>query len=277
MSSETETVLPRANAEAPRRMSRGPGRPTLSNAELLDKALEIFLDKGFERTSIDAITAAAGVAKRTVYLRYEDKTALFKAALERAIEEWIVPIETLRAAETDDFEETLLRVGRILVTNVMSPKGLQLLRITNAEAGRMPEISAFTNKAGTERTLVYLADLIRRHAPEVDAVLADADEAALAFLNLVVGGPPVMAAWGVMLDEATIDRHTRYGVRLFLRGLLARQARDGEGGDGEGGADPATTCTSQQQTLEEENRRLRKLLVESMLETAALKEARDAG
>ena len=36
--------------EAPPR--RGPGRPTLSNEALLDKALDIFLEKGFERTSI---------------------------------------------------------------------------------------------------------------------------------------------------------------------------------------------------------------------------------
>lgn len=266
MNSQTETVPPPADAPpSPLRPSRGPGRPTLSNEALLDKALDIFLEKGFERTSIDAITAAAGVAKRTVYLRYEDKTALFKAALERAIEEWIVPIEVLRAAETDDFEETLLEIGRILVANVMSPKGLQLLRITNAEAGRMPAISAFTNKAGTERTLVYLADLIRRHAREADDLLADADEAALAFMNLVVGGPPVMAAWGVVLDEETIDRHTRYGVRMFLYGLLRREA-------------PATRAAEASEgaafgALEAENRRLRKLLVESMLETAALKES----
>src|SRR5438067_6045932 len=86
------------------RLTRGPGRPTLSNEELLDKALDIFLEKGFERTSIDAITAAAGMAKRTVYLRYGDKTALFKAALERAIDEWIVPIESLQAAESEDLE-----------------------------------------------------------------------------------------------------------------------------------------------------------------------------
>src|ERR1700756_978146 len=104
MNRPSEPVLA-SGARKPRTGSgRGPGRPTLSNEELLDKALDIFLEKGFERTSIDAITAAAGMAKRTVYLRYSDKTALFKAALERAIEEWIVPIAVLRAAETDDLE-----------------------------------------------------------------------------------------------------------------------------------------------------------------------------
>src|SRR5690606_36361585 len=77
---------------------RRPGRPSLSNEELLDKALDLFLEQGFERTSIDAITAAAGMAKRTVYARYGDKTNLFKAALKRAISEWIVPVDRLREA-----------------------------------------------------------------------------------------------------------------------------------------------------------------------------------
>ena len=43
----------------------------------------------------DAITAAAGMAKRTVYARYGDKETLFKAALARAIEDWMVPVERL--------------------------------------------------------------------------------------------------------------------------------------------------------------------------------------
>src|SRR5579871_3751493 len=89
-------------------------RPSLSNEALLDKALELFLHMGFEGTSIDAITAAAGMAKRTVYLRYGDKESLFKAALKRAIEEWIVPIERLREAERESLEDSLLAIGRIL-------------------------------------------------------------------------------------------------------------------------------------------------------------------
>src|SRR3546814_9887786 len=81
---------------------RRPGRPSLSNEELLDKALDLFLEKGFSGTSIDAICASAGMAKRTVYARYGDKESLFKAALSRAIAEWIVPIDRLRAQERSE-------------------------------------------------------------------------------------------------------------------------------------------------------------------------------
>lgn len=205
-------------------ISRRPRRPSLSNEALLDKALDLFLEGGFERTSIETITATAGMAKRTVYLRYGDKKSLFKAALQRAIEEWIVPVEQLRAAESDNLEESLLAIGHILVDNILSPAGLRLLRLTNAESVHMHEIGAYTVQLGTDPTIDYLADLFRRHfGPDY----AHAVDAAEAFLHLVVGGPANAAAWRVMRDKVAIDRRTRFSVRLFLHGLLRPSRDDG--------------------------------------------------
>lgn len=225
---EDRIVIERVGADARTTASdtgaakRRPGRPTLSNEHLLDTALDLFLENGFERTSIEAIAAAAGMAKRTVYARYGDKTTLFKAALTRAIEEWIVPVEQLQSAETDDFGETLLAIGRILVANVLRPGGLRLLRLTNAVSGHMPEIGAFNVKKGTEPTLAYLADLFRRRLGPDGISVQEADLAAEAFLDLVPGGPANASARGVVLNDEDVDRHTRYCVGLFLHGVLPR-------------------------------------------------------
>lgn len=213
-----------ARKEVPARP--GPGRPTRlqarqRNLELLDKALDMFLEKGYVRTSMEGIAAAVGMAKRTVYAQYGDKKALFMASLQRAIDDWIVPVDDLYAAETDDLEDTLLRVGQILVDNIMTPKGMRLLRITNAEANVLPEISVYTYEQGTGPTLEYLEDLFVRRG-RLDRF--NAREAALAFLFLVVGGPANMSAWGVPVDATQIHRQTRYRVRLFLHGLLSGKA-----------------------------------------------------
>lgn len=229
---------------------RGPGRPTRSNAELLDLSLDLFFENGFERTSIDAICASAGMAKRTVYARYGDKAQLFKAALRRAIEQWIVPIERLRAVETGDFEETLMRIARILVANVISPSGLRLMRLTNAESARMPDVGAFSVKLGTEPTLTYLGELFRSH---LALGVPESEEAALAFLHLAIGGSGNSAAWGVIGDAESVERHTCYCVRLFLHGLLA-----------EAGASGAANGASFA-AVENENLRLKKLLAETMI------------
>jgi AcrR family transcriptional regulator len=237
---------------------RKPGRPTLSNEALLDKALDLFLEQGFERTSIDAITAAAGMAKRTVYARYGDKTTLFKAALKRAIEEWIVPVERLREAEVDGLEDTLLAIGQILIANIMSPAGLRLLRLTNSESGRMPEIGAYNLKLGTEPTLAYLADLFDRHLGRGGAGFPEGEDAAMAYLNLVVGGPSNAAAWGVNLTPAEVDHQLRYSVKLFLHGIVPQRKVASAGGAAAG--------------VDEEKRQLDKLLTETMGRLAELRD-----
>jgi TetR/AcrR family transcriptional repressor of mexJK operon len=278
-----QSAATRSNSKSRPGVRRGPGRPTLSDEELLDKALDLFLEHGFERTTIDAITASAGMAKRTVYLRYNDKAALFKAALRRAIEEWIVPIEQLRAVETEDLESTLLAIGQMLVSNIMSAAGLRLMRITNAESARMPEIGVYTYQNGTGRTIAYLADLIRRRV-DLPYGLEDPEEAAVAFLYLVVSGPPTMTAWGMTLDQSAIDRHTRYCVHLFLHGLMPRaadsiaaasHAQAAAAADSESDTNASLPPAARVRALETENRRLRKLLLESMLRVAALTERRE--
>ena len=262
-----ERVIQQDGKTPAAKLRRGPGRRTrreaeLRDQELLDKALDLFLDLGYERTTIDAIAAAAGMAKRTLYLRYKDKKALFKTALERAIEAWMVPVELLKSVESDDLEASLQRIGRALVENILSPAGLRLLRITNAESGRMPEIGVFTLRQGTERTITYLADLFRRHIRPGGAEMPDAERAAMAFLYLVVGGPASMTAWGNMLDQAAIDALTTYNVRLFLHGIVPKD--DPVNGAGAG--------APKLQALENENGRLKRLLAEAMLDLAELRE-----
>lgn len=203
----------------------GPGRPTREqaeqrNIELLEKALDLFLERGYSRTTIEGIAAEVGMAKRTVYAQFKDKKSLFMASLQRAIDDWIVTVDELYAIETDDFEETLLRVGNLLVENILTPKGMRLLRITNAESGSMPEISQYTYAKGTGPTLDYLASLFMRRGPR-SLKPSEAARTALAFMDLVVGGPGNMSAWGISVNKPQLKKDTAYRVRLFLHGFLS--------------------------------------------------------
>lgn len=214
-------------APAARRVGPGPGRPARGQAEqreqeLLETALDLFFVHGYEGASIEKIAAALGMAKRTIYALYPDKKALFMASLQRAINDWIVPVEVLREYERDDLTETLLSIGQRLVDNVLTPQGIRLMRITNAESGRMPEISVYTYQQGTGPTLDYLTELFARRANRsIDE--ATAREAALAFLYLLVSGPANMSAWGIAVDRDDIQRRIQFSVQLFLHGFCADQ------------------------------------------------------
>ncbi|HET8711149.1 MAG TPA: TetR/AcrR family transcriptional regulator [Spongiibacteraceae bacterium] len=205
----------------------GAGRPTREQAgqrhlELLDRALELFLEKGFELATIESIAASVGMTKRTVYGLYADKTALFKATIQRAIERWIVPIETLRAAESDDLEATLLAVARIRMSNATSPAGLRLQRIINTESYRFPEIFSLAYEQGSRPTIAFLTDLLNRHTRKGVVKVDKPDIAATAFLSMVVGGPLRAIVWGGAVDAAALEERIQYCVQLFLNGIRSR-------------------------------------------------------
>lgn len=206
----------------------GPGRPKRAeverrNHELLDRALDLFLDKGFEKTTIDEIAIATGMAKRTIYFRYSDKLTLFKASLQRAIDAWVVPVEKLHAAECDDLESTLIEIAHILIANVTSPAGLRLMWVTNAEAHRVPEVGAYAYQAGTKPTVTYLQELFCRRGLYDASQEVELKYAAHAFLNLLLGATARLSAWGTVIDADTIQASTAFRVRLFLNGIRPRE------------------------------------------------------
>ena len=201
----------------------GRGRPRRDQAGAIDRdllrhSLDHFLDKGYEGTTLSAITLSLGMSKQTVYSRYPDKHALFIAALQSAVDEWLAPLAALRDCEGDDLEATLVSVARLIVTTLLSPAGLRLIRITNAESFRMPEIGRHTYGKGHAMIAVYLRDLFGRRLGDGRSAPADIDDLVTAFLNLM-SGPARLNAWG--LDAEPIDVTSFVGCRvsLFLDGV----------------------------------------------------------
>jgi TetR/AcrR family transcriptional regulator, mexJK operon transcriptional repressor len=208
----------------------GAGRPTLKQAEerraeLLNGALEMFLEWGYEQTTIEAIAASVNMTKRTIYARHDDKAALFRAAVQHAIERWMLPDETLRSLETDDLEATLLAVARIRIAHVMTPAGLKLQRIINTESYRFPDIFTSAYEQATAPVIEFLADVLRRHRATGEVSVARPRMAASAFLSLVVGAPVRVIVSGNRLDPDELKDRISFSVALFLNGVRARKKR----------------------------------------------------
>ncbi len=207
---------------SPRNLTPPNGRPTKRQAEeryeeLLDRALDMFLERGFELTTMEAVAASIRMTKRTVYSRYEDKRALFRAAVRRAIDRWIAPIDALEAAVTEDLEASLLAIARIRVAITLTPAGLRLQRIINAESFRFPEILQNYEEAVTP-AINFMAELFRRHEGGELGKLEDPEFAARAFLT-IAGSPSRLVVLGKPADKVAIDEFTQKFVRLFLNGL----------------------------------------------------------
>jgi AcrR family transcriptional regulator len=203
------------------------GRPTREQSlqrreELLDCALDSFLEYGFEQATMEQIATAIGMSKRTVYAYFDDKETLFRAAVERAIERYTVPREALDALVGDDLEQTLRAVGRLRVANVASHVSTTLQRILAAQSHRFPDLFNAAFQRGAGPTIEFLRDLFARHQARGEVSIPDPERAAVAFLSLVVSGPARLIVSGNPLSEEEIDARITFGVELFLNGIRVR-------------------------------------------------------
>lgn len=70
---------------------RGRPRSEAADARIADAALELLLDRGYDRFSVDEVAVTAGVAKTTLYRRWPTKDHLVVAVVARIQDE--VPVE----------------------------------------------------------------------------------------------------------------------------------------------------------------------------------------
>lgn len=214
--------------------SRG-GRPTKSAAierdqRLIEVATRLFLDRGFDATSLDAVAEAARVSKLTVYSRYGDKRGLFTAVLRREISRWLAPLASaaemqLGTSPDISVEQRLLKVGHEMLTFTCGPDALAFSRMLTAQAINFPEIAKLGKEEGWEKALATTArffdHLVAQGAMDVD----DTVIAAEVFLDVVVGHTHRMATFGAVVELKSAEKRLRSVIRLFLAGAMGPPGR----------------------------------------------------
>ncbi len=75
-----------AAMRGPRKRANGPGRPRSEAADraILRAALQVFIERGIDAASIEAVAAKAGVARTTLYRRWSSKEELVAQAIAAA-------------------------------------------------------------------------------------------------------------------------------------------------------------------------------------------------
>jgi AcrR family transcriptional regulator len=194
---------------------------------IVEVATRLFIERGFDATSIDAVAEAAGVSKPTVYARYRDKRELFEAVLRGRIAGWLAPLS--KAAESfaarghaSSLEQALDEISRILLTHTQTPGAAMLSRCIIGQATRFPDIAKLAYEEGWLRGVQAVATLLEQFAQRRDLAIDDPEMAADLFLNMVLGKSSRLALYGIDVPPETLERRRRAAVALFLNGVRTR-------------------------------------------------------
>jgi AcrR family transcriptional regulator len=134
--------------------------PERRRPEVLDAALKLFLEGGYEGTSMEAIARAAGVTKPVVYACFPGKEELFRALLHREEERILGEIAAaFEGADLNDPESTLVDgYTAFLGAVAASPEVYRLIFL--GEGGGNAAV-AKRIQLGREAQVSTLADLAR--------------------------------------------------------------------------------------------------------------------
>jgi TetR/AcrR family transcriptional repressor of mexJK operon len=182
--------------------------------QLIEVAEEIFLERGYHAATVDDIARRAGMSKKTIYVMFESKAALFDALLSARLAPLAEPIPDDGRSLAQILVEFLSSVAHL----VLSPRQIALTRLMIAESPRSPDVvralrsQAVCNGDGALET--WLAQQVRRGT----LALCDPREAAsmlfgmsigeLALRQLVKGEP--------MPSEDELARRIELSVHMFL-------------------------------------------------------------
>ncbi len=129
----TDTTVPH------KRERRKQDRP----GELLEAALDLFVEKGFAATRVEEVAARAGVSKGTLFLYFPSKEDLFKAV----VRENLVTTVTQGAAEAAQFQGSSGELIEWLMLQWWhrygATKASGISKLVMSEASNFPDLAAF--------------------------------------------------------------------------------------------------------------------------------------
>lgn len=189
-------------------------RSERSRRAILDAALELVGETGYQRLTIEAIAARAGVGKQTIYRWWPSKAAVLLDAFIALGEENTA--EQAELPDTGDLEADLKLVLRATVDELNSPRYDAAYRALAAESIVNPELCAQFVARVLEPGLGLYATRLRA-AQEAGHIGADFDPRIA--LELLTG--PLAHRWLLRTLPLTHE-YADALVDLTLRGLTAR-------------------------------------------------------
>ena len=179
----------------------------------------MFLEHGYEGTSMNAIAAAAGTTKPTLYTRFPTKEAVFRSVLDWAVQRKDWPVPEPPAPDPDNLEVALTAIAETALNRALNPSMIKLEQIAITYAERFPDIARRTLGTGFWPRKKLVASILARHAETGEIVAEDPETLAGLFLGMASSGPARLASFGIVHSTADQELHTRSAVQLFLRSL----------------------------------------------------------
>ena len=171
-----------ATGPASMRQRRKEARPQ----ELLDAALDLFVERGFAATRSEDVAARAGVSKGTLYLYYPSKEELLKEVIRHHVINQIAEgVEIIRRFEGGS-AELLANLLRLWWERIGETRASGIIKLMTSEVRNFPEIAQFYIDEVVTPSNQMIAQVIQRGIDSGEFRAVDVPEAVHALVGPLI-------------------------------------------------------------------------------------------
>ncbi len=193
------------------------GRPVNEalHQTIVDAACDLFIELGFQATTMDKVARRAQISKLSIYKHFENKEALFSAAI--AVRCKSFAPDALFSGAKGTAEDQLLAVALTLLKLLLSPDVVSVKTMIMADKTNQAHLSRLFYEAGPAQFITQIETLLcQLHASEALSVPSPRQSARL--FGALFQGSDLLTIAGFDANQAEEDIATycRSAVGMFI-------------------------------------------------------------
>ncbi|VAW22661.1 Transcriptional regulator, AcrR family [hydrothermal vent metagenome] len=130
--------------------------------EVLDAALDLFIEKGFAATRVEDIAKKAGISKGSVYLYFSSKQALIEGLVKRAISPMAANAIMMATRFEGDPRTLITLILNMIAARFEDGQLLAIPKLIMREAPAFPEIAVMYRDQVLKTALPVFEDIIKK-------------------------------------------------------------------------------------------------------------------
>lgn len=183
---------------------------------ILEKAEELFIQRGYSATSMEDLVQYSGVSKGSIYYYFKSKEELFLNLIEKSLNEWLA---SWRQKEFNykSFSEKIYGITEHYVKDFQNP----LLRVADeffmSQSGQKEENVSYALKMIQAPQVIY-AEIFKKGIDNKKVIPDSPEELSVVFAGLLNG---LSLQFYDLKQDELIKLYNR-AVSYFLNGIVTR-------------------------------------------------------
>ncbi|HEY9732206.1 MAG TPA: TetR/AcrR family transcriptional regulator [Drouetiella sp.] len=143
------------------------GEPELSEvsrrkrSQIIDAALETFLELGYEGASMNLVAERAGVIKQTIYSHFQDKQTLFREVIASLTVDYVQNALKKPELSNQPLPVVLRMIAETILARHQDAQHIRFVRTMIGEAERFPELAKLFTDVTVHPVLTLIVERIK--------------------------------------------------------------------------------------------------------------------